>query len=205
MVFLRNVEEYLRIAVRLKIRGAHPSLAHSLVDRMRKFAVGDWRADAPGNRIERNGVVVRLEPKAMALLCCLAANSGEVVARATLLDSVWAGQVVEDDALSAAVIKLRKAMGDSARAPRYIETIPKRGYRLIATVQLPDSVDIDSGQGGSPGNRPAIAVLPFENLSGDPEQRYLADGMSEDIITALSRVRTFQVTARNSSFAFREL
>ena len=93
---------------------------------MRTFVVGDWRADASGNRIERNGVVVRLEPKAMALLCCLAANSGEVVARATLLDSVWAGQVVEDDALSAAVIKLRKAMGDSARATLHRDRPPPR-------------------------------------------------------------------------------
>ena len=176
----------------------------SPLGRMQNFVVGNCRVDILGNRVERDGDGVHLEPKVMKLLCFLVEHPGEVVTRETLLDHVWAGQVVEDDALSAAVIKLRKALGDRARHPSYIETVPKRGYRLIANVEPLDATRNPGGTIASEQTRPGIAVLPFENLSDEPEQRYFADGMSEDIISALSRARTFRVSARGSSFTYRD-
>lgn len=100
----------------------------------RAWRIGAWRADSALNRLSRNGESVHLEPKAMAVLLLLAGRAGQVISREELLATVWAGSVVGDDTLTQAVIKLRKALGDDPRAPAYIETISKRGYRLIAEV-----------------------------------------------------------------------
>jgi TolB-like protein/DNA-binding winged helix-turn-helix (wHTH) protein/Tfp pilus assembly protein PilF len=97
--------------------------------------VGDWLVEPALNRLSAAAGTVRLEPKAMALLCHLARRPGQVVSREALLAAVWPGVVVGDDSLTQAVIKLRKALGDTAEAPVYIQTIAKRGYRLLAPVQ----------------------------------------------------------------------
>lgn len=97
--------------------------------------IGEWLLRPDLNQIERDATLVHLEPKAVAILCLLAERAGEAVPRQELLDRAWAGVVVSDDALTQAVIKLRKALGDSSRNPQYIETIPKRGYRLVAPVE----------------------------------------------------------------------
>jgi len=99
------------------------------------LTIGEWEADAERNELRRKGESVRLEPKAVEVLLFLARNPGRVVPREELLSAVWPGVVVGDDALTQAIIKLRKALGDDAQEPRYIETIPKRGYRLIAPVE----------------------------------------------------------------------
>ncbi len=101
-----------------------------------EFRVGDWRADSRLNELRQGDRTVRLEPKAMEVLAYLARRPGEVVAREQLLAAVWAGVVVGDDVLTQAIIKLRKALDDDAHRPRYIETISKRGYRLIAPVTV---------------------------------------------------------------------
>ena len=100
--------------------------------------VGEWRVDPALNEIRREREIVRLEPKAIELLAYLARRPGEVVGREELLAAVWPGMIVADDALSQAITKLRKALGDEARSPKYIETISKRGYRLIAPVHDSD-------------------------------------------------------------------
>jgi adenylate cyclase len=100
--------------------------------------VGDWAVDAALNQLSAPGRIVKLEPKAMAVLVYLAQRPGEVVSRETLLAAVWPGVVVSDDAVTQVVIKLRKALGDSAETPAYIQTISKRGYRLVAPVRRPD-------------------------------------------------------------------
>jgi DNA-binding winged helix-turn-helix (wHTH) protein/TolB-like protein len=97
--------------------------------------IGDWRADPGTNELTRNGETVRLEPKSMEVLVYLAERAGQTISRDALLAALWPGMVVGDDALTQAVIKLRKSLQDTARAPRYIETISKRGYRLIASVE----------------------------------------------------------------------
>jgi len=100
--------------------------------------VGDWTVDAALNQLSAAGKTVKLEPKAMAVLVYLAQRPGEVVSRETLLAAAWPGVVVSDDAVTQVVIKLRKALGDSAETPAYIQTISKRGYRLVAPVRRPD-------------------------------------------------------------------
>src|SRR5688572_143550 len=99
------------------------------------LSIGEWKVDAERNELRRKGESLRLEPKAIEVLLFLAHRPGRVVPREELLAAVWPGVIVGDDALTQAIIKLRKALGDDAQAPRYIETIPKRGYRLIAPVE----------------------------------------------------------------------
>ncbi|HVJ24607.1 MAG TPA: winged helix-turn-helix domain-containing protein, partial [Burkholderiales bacterium] len=101
---------------------------------MERLLIGEWWADRATNELARPGQTVRIEPKAMEVLMVLAQHAGEVVSREKLLADVWAGVVVGDEALTQSIIKLRRAFGDNPRAPAYIETISKRGYRLIATV-----------------------------------------------------------------------
>ncbi|MBL8487663.1 MAG: winged helix-turn-helix domain-containing protein [Rhodocyclaceae bacterium] len=112
---------------------------------VRPLRIGDWVLDAALNELRRDDAAVRLEPKAIELLAFLASRPGRVVGREALLAAVWPGVVVGDDSLTQAVIKLRRALGDDAQHPRYIETIPKRGYRLIAPVAAAEG----------PGPRPA--------------------------------------------------
>ncbi len=99
-----------------------------------RLQVGQWSVDPAANELQRGAETVRLEPKTMDVLVALAGRAGEVVGREELLSAVWPGVVVTDEVLTQVVIKLRKALGDTARQPEYIETIPKRGYRLIAAV-----------------------------------------------------------------------
>ena len=101
------------------------------------LTVGDWTAEPTANRLRREGEVRRLEPKVMEVLVCMARRPGETVSRETFMAEVWTGTVVTDDVLARCISALRKAFGDSARQPRYIETIRKRGYRLIAPVTMP--------------------------------------------------------------------
>ena len=134
--------------------------------------------------------------------------------RDELARAVWAGTVVGDDAVTNAIIKLRKAFDDDSRSSKVIETIPKRGYRLVATVErlaaadAPPPADTPNAQApvdstGTQTAPPTIAVLPFRNISGDPEQEYFSDGITEDITTALSNTGWYYVTARNSAFYYK--
>jgi DNA-binding winged helix-turn-helix (wHTH) protein/TolB-like protein/cytochrome c-type biogenesis protein CcmH/NrfG len=114
-----------------------------------RIRIGEWRVDGTLNELSRAGRTLRIEPKAMEVLMALADRPGEVVSREALLALVWPGMVVGDDALTQSIIKLRKALGDTARSPAYIETISKRGYRLIAPV----AADAAGGTGGSAPRR----------------------------------------------------
>lgn len=107
-----------------------------------RLQVGDWTVDPPLNQLSAVGRTVKLEPKAMAVLVYLAQRRGEVVSRETLLAAVWPGVVVSDDAVTQVIIKLRKALGDSAETPAYIQTISKRGYRLVAPVGVPQQLPV---------------------------------------------------------------
>jgi TolB-like protein/DNA-binding winged helix-turn-helix (wHTH) protein len=108
------------------------------------FRLGPWRVDPARNELRKDGETIRLEPKAIEVLAYLAARAGDVVPREELLAAVWPGVIVGDDALTQAIIKLRKALGDDAHKPTYIETISKRGYRLVAPVSGAERRDADS-------------------------------------------------------------
>ncbi|MFZ1909769.1 MAG: transcriptional regulator, partial [Burkholderiales bacterium] len=105
------------------------------MEMLARLLVGEWWADRSTNELGRAGETLRLEPKAMEVLMALAARAGQVVSREELLAAVWPGVVVGDEALTQSIIKLRRALGDNPRTPSYIETISKRGYRLIAPVR----------------------------------------------------------------------
>jgi adenylate cyclase len=128
--------------------------------------VGDWSVDPGLNQIRRDDETIRLEPKVMEVLTFLGAHPGEVVSREVLLDALWPGMVVGDDSLTQSVIKLRKALGDDPRNPTYIQTIPKRGYRLLARFSHEDSKTEDSHAAGGKEHiaRPSQPVRPNVGL-----------------------------------------
>lgn len=130
----------------------------------RKLRVGAWYVDPASNEVRRGADTVRLEPKAMNLLVALAGRAGDVVSREELLSEVWPGVVVSDEALTQGVIKLRRALGDTAKEPAYIETISKRGYRLIAAVNRAEDSPTERAASGpavatAVGGRRRIAVI----------------------------------------------
>jgi DNA-binding winged helix-turn-helix (wHTH) protein len=101
----------------------------------KQLQIGDWKVEPALNEMSAAGRTVKLEPKAMAVLAYLADRPGQVVSREALLSAIWPGVVVSDDALTQVVIKLRKALGDAAEKPAYVQTISKKGYRLLAPVR----------------------------------------------------------------------
>jgi TolB-like protein len=159
-----------------------------------RVAFGPFVFDAKDATLWRDGMLVPLGGRGAALLAALLDANGGVVSRSALLDCAWPGVAVEDGNLAVQIATLRKVLGTRADGQEWIATIPRVGYRLVR-----DAAAI----GAKDGERPAIAVLPFLNLSRDPEQDYFADGMVEDLITALSRFRPFAVVARNSSFVYK--
>ena len=135
-----------------------------------------------------------LEPRVMEVLVALARGRGATVSRAQLVDSCWGGRVVGEDAINRCVGELRALAVRADGAGFQIETVRKVGWRLLAA---------DRPAAGAMGGPPALAVLPFRNLGGDPGEEYFSDGLTEELITALGRWRSFPVIARNSSFAYK--
>jgi DNA-binding winged helix-turn-helix (wHTH) protein len=103
------------------------------------FTVGEWRVQPRHNQISTSNQEIRIEPKAMRVLVCLAEHPGEVVSKEQLIEKVWEGAFVTDEALTYSIWGLRKAFGDNAKKPRFIQTIPKKGYCLIAPVSFPET------------------------------------------------------------------
>jgi TolB-like protein len=173
--------------------------------------IGDLRVDPALDEIHKNGRTIKLEPKAMQLLTCLAEHAGEVFSVDELLDRVWKDVVVSHDSVYAAVAALRRRLGDDSKQPKYIANVVRRGYRLIAPVSAWETTPADliahaSGtpaMAAPPKHRPSILVMPFLDLSGDPAQQYFSDGITEDIITELSRWRSLSVRSRSVSFRYR--
>jgi len=136
--------------------------------------------------------------RALEVLHTLVERSGELVSRDEILDAVWPGTVVEGSNLPVQIAALRRVLDRGRADGSCIQTVPGRGYRFVPPVKP------EWAEAGLPlPDKPSIAVLPFANLSGDPEQEYFADAMVEEIITALSRIRWLFVIARNSSFTYK--
>jgi TolB-like protein len=156
---------------------------------------------------------VSIGPQVFDLLLYLLQNRTRVVSKDDLLDAVWRGRIVSESTLTSHINAVRKAVGDTGEEQRLVRTIARKGYRFVGDVT--ESHLRIGGAEPSPSNeaaesilmlpdRPSIAVLPFLNLSGDPQQDYLVDGLVEDVISALSRINWLFVIARNSTFAYRE-
>ena len=166
---------------------------------MDDLRIGSWVVAPSLNSITSGGRTVRLQPKVMEVLLCLAKHPGETLSKEQLFQAVWPSVIVTEDALKHCVAELRRAFDDDARNPHVIETIAKRGYRLLAPVSAlaaatapPESAVTDS-----------IVVLPFANMSADPENEYFADGITEEIIDALTQIRGLHVVGRSSAFSLK--
>jgi TolB-like protein len=169
------------------------------------FRFGDHVLDIERRELRCGAELVALEPQVFDLLAYLVRNRGRVVTKHDLIEAVWGGRIVSDSALTTRLNAARKAVNDSGAAQRVIRTLARKGVRFVAEVTEDGVLEAAAAPGPSLAlpDKPSIAVMPFANLSGDPEQEYFADGMVEEIITALSRIRWLSVIARNSSFTFK--
>lgn len=166
----------------------------------RLVAFGDVRFDARSGEIRHDQRAVQLTPRAASVLALLIERAQVLVTKQEMIDRVWGGRIVGDEALTSCIQELRRALDDDARQPRYIETRHRRGYRLVPAVkELAASQPVASAS----VDKPSIAILPFGNLSPDPQHSYLADGLVEDMTTALSRFGLFFVVSRNSAFTYK--
>jgi len=164
----------------------------------RTVSLGQFRLDLGGRALSRSGKPVALGNRAMEILCVLAAAKGEVVSKDELMNRVWPGVVVEENTIQVHVSALRKALDEASTGQRHVVTIPGHGYRLVGL-----SSASNEAAGPTLPDKPSIAVLPFQSMSADPEQGYFADGVVEEIITALSRFSGLFVIAQNSSFTYK--
>jgi len=214
------------------------------------FYIADWLVDTNGDYILRNEIKIKLESRVMAVLLYLAQHPDKIISRTELETAVWADTVVGYDALTSSITKLRKALGDNARQPVFIETVAKKGYRLIAPisishssnqlhaedVEIPNkpivkrvipvfavlflflvvalsfsidpfdkdkSIDTNLPISNSKVIKPSIAVLPFTDLSHNPEKSYFSDGITADVTTALSKLSGLLVIAWSSSASYK--
>jgi TolB-like protein len=188
-----------------------------------QLAFGDYVLDPDRRELTRGRDPIGMEPQVFDVLLYLIRNRDKVVTKDDLIEAVWNGRIVSESTLTSRVNAARKAVADSGEQQALIKTYPRRGFRFVgevkafdgpspATARRPNvsetAVETDAPPavtGVDWGGRPLIAVLPFKNLSGDPAQDYFSDGITEDIIAALSKYRSLVVIARNSSFAFKEV
>jgi pentatricopeptide repeat protein len=170
----------------------------------------DRRRGALFRRDER-GVFVptAIGSRALAVLGVLVERSGDLVARDEIMSAVWPETAVEDSNLNVQIAALRRVLDEGRTERSCVQTVPGRGYRFTMTVTIaapqPHTDVAAFPPSGVPPlpEKPSLAVLPFQNMSGDPEQQYFADGMVEEITTALSRIRWLFVISRNSSFTYK--
>jgi TolB-like protein/DNA-binding winged helix-turn-helix (wHTH) protein/Flp pilus assembly protein TadD len=195
------------------------------------FRIGEWLIEPTLNAVSRNGASRHLEPKVMAVLVCLAKAQNAAVPKQQLIEEVWKDTFVTDDVLIRCISELREAFGDDARNPAIIQTIPKQGYRLLKPTLQPvdrrrrwlwtatliagaalvaaSAIYVWSHRLSRPATNSApramLAVLPFENLTSDPEQEYFTDGLTEELINELGRFHPHQlrVIARTSVMRYK--
>jgi len=193
------------------------------------FSFGDCELDSSLYELRRGGKPYAIEPKAFDLLLYLIENRDRIVSKDEIHKTIWEGRIVSEATLSSCINTARRAIGDSGKAQNYIRTLPRRGFRFVGGVEA-QPVRKDQGEVGSftvdmsaganekrptsmmaaeqrglstPTDYPSVAVLPFTNMSGDPKQEYFSDGITEDIITELSRFHGLLVIAPYSSFSYR--
>jgi len=162
-----------------------------------RYQSENFTLDTDDYSLTRNGINHAIEPQVFNLLVYLIDNRNRVVTREELLDQLWHGRIVTDSAINARLKAARRAVGDSGKQQRVIKTIHGRGYQFIADVivSTSDEREIETGvsKSASSSEKPPIAVLRFSNLSNDPNQAYFADGMTTNICSRLSRIRSLQV------------
>src|SRR5262249_13517549 len=181
------------------------------------FRFDGFEIDIARQELRREGNRVAIEPQVFDLLVHLVRNHDRIVSKDELIQTVWKGRAISDAALSSRISAARRAVGDSGADQKVIRTLNKHGFRFIGAVRTtgapvaekPAAIAAQSATARCGrlttsafawSERASIAVLPFHNISGDPQQEYLADGIAEDIIIGLSHQQWFSVVDRNSSF-----
>jgi TolB-like protein/Tfp pilus assembly protein PilF len=167
------------------------------------FMFDDFRLDSRRRELRRGAEACPIEPQVFDLLEFLIRNRERVVTKDDLIATVWNGRIVSDATLASRINSARTAIGDDGGTQRLIRTVHRKGVRFVGDVEEMPEGGVVEGPASAQRDKPSIAILPFQNMSGDPEQEYFADGIVEDITTALSRMRSLFVIARNSSFAFK--
>ena len=159
----------------------------------------DFRIDLKRGELRKGEHLVPLEPQVLDLITHLVTHPGTIISRDDLIENVWSGRIVSDSAISSRINAARAALEDDGQAQRLIKTIPRKGYRFDGKVDEEGRRPLNSST-----EKPSVAVLPFRNLSGDPDQSYFSDGITDDILTDLSRYAELFVIARHSSFSYRD-
>src|SRR5215207_10189565 len=173
----------------------------------KSYRFGPFLVDRRSACLRRDGVVVPLRPKTFDVLIYLLHHPGRLVPKTELIDNFWHNLNVTPNSLAQCIKEIRHALHDHTQDIN--ETVSKRGYLFASPITAVDGDDTPSSaetveNGALPlPDRPSIAVLPFDNMSGDPDQDYFAEGISEDLITGLARIRWLFVIARNSSFVYK--
>jgi DNA-binding winged helix-turn-helix (wHTH) protein len=179
------------------------------------FLFENYAFDTDRRELHHGAVAVPVEPQVFDLLAYLIKNRERVASKDDLVAAIWGGRIVSESTLTTRINAARSAIGDSGAEQRLIKTLARKGLRFVGDVQeeaKPEKVTpIGAGDAAaqqpkpelSLHDKPSIAVLPFANLSGDPQQDYFSDGITEDIITELSRFSELLVIARNSSFQYK--
>jgi TolB-like protein len=175
-----------------------------------QFLFEDHVLDIDRRELRRGAQQIAVGPQVFDLLIYLVQNRERVVTKDDLLDAIWSGRFVSESNLTTRINAARKAIGDTGEEQRLIRTVPRKGFRFVGVVtcEAENVKDVRGSTATTPKplplpDKPSIAVLPFDNMSGDREQEYFADGMVEEIITALSRFRQLFVIARNSTFTYK--
>jgi DNA-binding winged helix-turn-helix (wHTH) protein len=166
--------------------------------------VGRWQVQPTLNQVRDGSTVRHLEPQVMDLLVFLASHEDRVVSKDEIIEGVWEGRFIAEATLTRSIADLRRALGDNRQQPQYIETIAKRGYRLVAGVSGLDRRAEWPAQTDAAGSRPILSsepclvVLPLTNLGLESDQ-YFCDGLTEEIINTLTRLAGLRVISRISA------
>ena len=164
-----------------------------------RFRISEFELDAATGELRKAGTLVKLQPQPFRVLLLLVERAGQLVTREEIQRYLWTDSTFVDfeHGINFSINQIREALEDDAEKPRYVETLPRRGYRFVAPVEeVNEDAAVRSTQA-------SIAVLPFANMSADPENEFFADGITEEIINALTRIEELRVAACRSAFSFK--
>lgn len=163
-----------------------------------RVSFGPFVLDPEIGTLLKHEVPIAVGQRGLKLLAALLARPGEILTKSQLMDACWPGMAVEESNLTVQIASLRKLLGVATHGGEWIATVPRVGYRFVGSVDV-----LTGGQSGPSPATPSVAVLPFQNLSDAKDQQYFCDGITEDVITELSRFRQMRVASRHSSGRFR--
>src|SRR5215471_1494864 len=169
------------------------------------YRFGPFELRCRTRELFKQGTRLKIRPQPFLVLQALIERHGEVITREELRRLLWDGETFVDfeHGLNTAIKELRGLLNDSANEPRFIETLPKLGYRVIVPITTSEPASGGARTEKADGRAASVAVLPFVNLSADPENEFFADGITEDVITHLAKIKSLKVISRTSVMAYK--